>query len=98
MKPQALLNVALSLSLLGLTTLPAAANQPLPDSIQPTSQGAVIPQSTALIVVSPADVTLDAEKEQSYPIMLLTTQPIYDNYGNVIAPEKSPVKGSLKLL
>lgn len=96
MKLQALLNVALSLSLFGLTTLPAVANQPVANSIQPTSQGAVIPQSAALIVVLPADVTLDAGKEQSYPMMLFTAQPIYDHYGNVIAPEKSPVNGSLK--
>lgn len=96
MKCQALLNVALSLSLLGLTTLPAAAKEPVVESMQSASRGVVIPQSAAVIVAFPSDVTLDAEKEQDYPIMLFLSQPIYDNYGNAIAPEKSPVNARLK--
>ncbi|BAZ40325.1 hypothetical protein NIES4101_62860 [Calothrix sp. NIES-4101] len=96
MKPHALLNIAVSLSLLGLTAIPAVAEELTIPKTQTVSQGTVIPQSAALIVVVPADVTLDAEKGQSYPIVLLTTQPIYDSNGNIIAPEKSRVNGSLK--
>lgn len=96
MKRQDLLNVALSLSLLGLTTLPVTAKEPVIETIQSASPGTVIPQSAAVIVAFPSDVTLDAGKEQDYPVMLLLTQPIYDTYGNAIAPEKSPINARLK--
>jgi hypothetical protein len=96
MKPHTLLNITVSLSLLCLTAIPAVAGELAIPKTQPVSQGIVIPQSAALIVVLPADVTLDAGKSQSYPIVLLTTQPIYDGNGNIIAPEKTRVNGNLK--
>ena len=51
MKHQALFNITLSLSLLGLTTLPVAANQPAINNIQSPKQQEVIPQSSAVILV-----------------------------------------------
>jgi hypothetical protein len=89
MKRQLLYVLALSASVMVPTALPAAAQ-----SLPVQSYGAsatVIPQSTALTVVFPANLTIDAKKEQDYPTTLLLAQPLLDSYGNQIAAQNSPV-------
>jgi hypothetical protein len=99
MKPQALFYAVLSLSLLGLSTLPAVADVPTMENrmaTNSTTQATVIPQTAAVIVVFPSDITLDAGKKQDYPITLFLNQPIFDGNGNAIVPEKSPISARLK--
>ena len=47
----------LGLSLLGLTTVPVSASQPVTNNIQTTRQQALIPPSRSAIIPSPSEVT-----------------------------------------
>jgi hypothetical protein len=90
MKRQLLYVLALSASVMVPTAMPAAAQF----APSPQSSGAatvIIPQSTALTVVFPANLTIDAKKDQDYPTTLLLAQPLLDSYGNQIAAQNSPV-------
>lgn len=97
MHKRSLLNLALTLSLLGATSLPGMA-QSVVVSNQPISRstGLVIPQTTGIIVSFPAAVTVDAGKKDEYPLTLPLAQSILDSNGNVIVPENTPVSIKLK--
>ncbi len=90
MKRQLIYALALTASVMVPTTLPAAA-QSVPPLQSYGASATVIPQSTALTVVFPANLTIDAKKEQDYPTTLLLAQPLLDSYGNQIAAQNSPV-------
>jgi hypothetical protein len=91
MKRQLIYALALTASVMVPTTLPAAA-QSVPQSYgSSASASTVIPQSTAITVVFPANMVIDAKKDQDYPTTLLLAQPLLDSYGNQIAAQNSPV-------
>ena len=90
MKRQLIYALALTASVMVPTALPAAA-QSVPQSYGSASAGTVIPQSTAITVVFPANMVIDAKKDQDYPTTLLLAQPLLDSYGNQIAAQNSPV-------
>jgi hypothetical protein len=91
MKSHLLLGLLCSLSVTIPTTLPAKA-QSYPQSQQTySSTSTVIPQSTAITVAFPAQMVIDAKKEQDYPTTLMLAQPLFDNNGNQLAPQNSPV-------
>ncbi len=90
MKRQLIYALALTASAMVPTALPAAA-QSVPPSYGSASAGTVIPQSTAITVVFPANMVIDAKKNQDYPTTLLLAQPLLDSYGNQIAAQNSPV-------
>lgn len=95
MKRPLIYALALTASVIVPTTLPAAA-QPVPsyqsyNTSANTSAGSVIPQSTAITVAFPANMVIDAKKEQDYPTTLLLAQPLFDSNGNQIAAQNSPV-------
>lgn len=91
MKRQLIYALALTASVMVPTTLPAAA-QSVPQLYGSSpSAGTVIPQSTAITVVFPANMVIDAKKDQDYPTTLLLAQPLLDSYGNQIAAQNSPV-------
>lgn len=92
MKRQLMYALALTAAVMVPTTLPAAAQSvPSTQAYDGASAGTVIPQSTAITVVFPANLTIDAKKEQDYPTTLLLAQPLFDSYGNQIAAQNSPV-------
>ncbi|WP_404788595.1 hypothetical protein [Altericista sp. CCNU0014] len=95
MKRQLLYVLALSASVMVPTALPAAA-QSVPSPQSYDAPATVIPQSTALTVVFPANLTIDAKKEQDYPTTLLLAQPLFDSYGNQIAAQNSPVSARIR--
>lgn len=91
MKSQLLLGLLCSLSIAIPTALPAKAQsypQPQPGY---SSNNTVIPQSTAITVAFPAQMVIDAKKEQDYPTTLMLAQPLFDSNGNQLAPQNSPV-------
>jgi hypothetical protein len=90
MKRQLIYALALTASVMVPTALPAAA-QSVPQSYGSAAAGIVIPQSTAITVVFPANMVIDAKKDQDYPTTLLLAQPLLDSYGNQIAAQNSPV-------
>jgi hypothetical protein len=96
MKGHLLFGLLCSLSIVTPITLPATA-QPAP-SIQAYSgtTNTVIPQSTAITVAFPANMVLDAKKEQDYPTTLMLAQPLLDSMGNQLAAQGSPVVARLR--
>jgi hypothetical protein len=71
-------------------TLPAIA-QTVPAMQSYSSSNTTIPQSTAITVAFPANLVIDAKKEQDYPTTLILAQPLLDSYGNQLAAQGSPV-------
>jgi hypothetical protein len=96
MKRQLIYALALTASVMVPTALPAAAQSVVPQSYgSSVSAGTVIPQSTAITVVFPANMVIDAKKDQDYPTTLLLAQPLLDSYGNQIAAQNSPVSARI---
>jgi hypothetical protein len=91
MKRQLIYALALTASVMVPTALPAAAQSVSQSYGGSASAGTVIPQSTAITVVFPANMVIDAKKDQDYPTTLLLAQPLLDSYGNQIAAQNSPV-------
>jgi hypothetical protein len=91
MKRQLIYALALTASVMVPTTLPAAAQSVSQSYGNSASAGTIIPQSTAITVVFPANMVIDAKKDQDYPTTLLLAQPLLDSYGNQIAAQNSPV-------
>jgi hypothetical protein len=79
-----------SLSMVIPATLPAIA-QTAPTIQSYSSASTTIPQSTAITVAFPANLTIDAKKEQDYPTTLILAQPLLDSYGNLLAAKGSPI-------
>lgn len=79
-----------SLSMVVPATLPAIA-QTTPVIQSYSSFNTTIPQSTAITVAFPANLVIDAKKEQDYPTTLILAQPLLDSYGNQLAAQGSPV-------
>jgi hypothetical protein len=110
MKTQIWLGFACSFSLLNSLTLPAMAQGVSPQSSttpqslqsvqinQPTAtpQALTIDQSTAIVISFPAPLAIDVGQNQDYPLTVPLAQAIYDNQGNVIVPENTPVSILLK--
>jgi hypothetical protein len=96
MKRQLIYALALTASVMVPTTLPAAAQSfGSPQAYSGASAGSVIPQSTAITVVFPSNMVIDAKKEQDYPTTLLLAQPLLDSYGNQVAAQNSPVSARI---
>jgi hypothetical protein len=79
-----------SLSMVIPATVPAIA-QTVPAMQSYSSSNTTIPQSTAITVAFPANLVIDAKKEQDYPTTLILAQPLLDSYGNQLAAQGSPV-------
>ncbi len=79
-----------SLSMVVPATLPTIA-QTVPVIQSYSSSNTTIPQSTAITVAFPANLVIDAKKEQDYPTTLILAQPLLDSYGNQLAAQGSPV-------
>lgn len=62
----------------------------------PVSRPAEIPQSAAIAIVFPNEITIDAGKQQDYPVTAILAEPIFDLNGKEAIPAKSPVTLSLK--
>ncbi len=85
--------------------VPPAAAEEVPDKPSagalpgPTAsekEVVTIPQSSAIIVSFPAEITLDPKRKHNIPITLPLLQPIVDTDGQVVAPAKSLVLARLK--
>jgi hypothetical protein len=72
-------------------TLPAIAQTAPVMQSYSSSASITIPQSTAIAVAFPANLVIDAKKEQDYPTTLILAQPLLDSYGNQLAAPGSPV-------
>jgi hypothetical protein len=83
-----------SLSMVIPATVPAIA-QTVPAMQSYSSSNTTIPQSTAITVAFPANLVIDAKKEQDYPTTLILAQPLLDSYGNQLAAQGSPVAARL---
>ena len=86
--------VVLALSIFASMTIPAIAQQvPVPmqgmASISP--QTAEIPQATAITVLFPSEILMDAKQKQDYTATALLAQPIMDISRNVVVPANAPV-------
>jgi hypothetical protein len=80
-----------SLSTVVPATLPAIAQTAPVMQSYSSSASITIPQSTAIAVAFPANLVIDAKKEQDYPTTLILAQPLLDSYGNQLAAQGSPV-------
>jgi hypothetical protein len=80
-----------SLSTVVPATLPAIAQTAPVMQSYSSSASITIPQSTAIAVAFPANLVIDAKKEQDYPTTLILAQPLLDSYGNQLAAPGSPV-------
>jgi hypothetical protein len=96
MKRQLIYALALTASVIVPTTLPAAAESVPSYQSYSASGGTVIPQSTAITVAFPANMVIDAKKDQDYPTTLLLAQPLFDSYGNQVAAQNSPVAARIR--
>ena len=95
MLKSSLCRVALTLSLIGATTLPAVAESlqtgvsnfqsPLPN------QAVTLPQTTALLVSFPNEVVADVGANESVPLTLPLAQPLFDPLGRAIVPANTPI-------
>ena len=97
MLKSSLCRLALTLSLIGATTLPAVAesletgiNSLQSPSSLPT-QTVTLPLTTALLVAFPSEVVADVGANESVPLTLPLAQPIFDTYGRALVPANSPV-------
>jgi hypothetical protein len=95
MKSHLLLGLLCSVSVALPTALPAKA-QSFSQPQQAYSATTVIPQSTAITVAFPAQMLIDAKKEQDYPTTLMLAQPLFDANGNQLAPQNSPVAARIR--
>jgi hypothetical protein len=95
MKRQLIYALALTASVIVPTTLPAAAQSVPSPQYYTASAGSVIPQSTAITVAFPANMVIDAKKDQDYPTTLFLAQPLFDSNGNQVAAQNSPVAARL---
>jgi hypothetical protein len=95
---QALLNVALTVSMMGVTALPKMAQAQTVVSVNQSSpsQGAVVPQTAGVIITFPAAVTVDVGQKQDYPLTLPLAQALTDSQGRTVVPENTPVSIKLK--
>jgi hypothetical protein len=93
MKRQLIYALALSASVIvPAAVLPATAQSVTSYQSSYSASGAtVIPQSTAITVAFPANMVIDAKKDQDYPTTLLLAQPLFDSNGNQVAAQNSPV-------
>jgi hypothetical protein len=94
MKPQAILNLALTLAISGAIALPVKAN-PVTRTT-PVQQGALIPQTAGLIIKLPANITVDVGQKQDYPLTVPLAQPLMDAQGNEVVPINTPVTIKIK--
>ncbi|HEY9828355.1 MAG TPA: hypothetical protein V6D19_23185, partial [Stenomitos sp.] len=76
MKSQVLFGLVCSLSVLTPVTLPAMAESLPVQQAYASTTGTVIPQSTAITVAFPANLVIDAKKDQDYPTTLMLAQPL----------------------
>ncbi|MGK7913620.1 MAG: hypothetical protein AB4050_19370 [Synechococcus sp.] len=95
-----LCRLALTLSLIGASTLPAAA-EALQTGISNTQyplppHAVTFPQTTALLVSFPSEIVADVGAEESVPLTLPLAQPLFDAYGRAIVPANTPI--SLRIL
>lgn len=68
-----------------------------PDVPAPVSRTVgVIPQSAAIAIVFPNEISVDAGKQQNYPVTALLAEPIFDFNGTEAIPAKSPITLSLR--
>jgi hypothetical protein len=79
------------LSMVVPATLPATAQTASVMQSYSSSASTTIPQSTAITVAFPANLVIDAKKEQDYPTTLILAQPLLDSYGHQLAAQGSPV-------
>lgn len=96
MKKQLLLSLALALPMAAPAMHPALANHPTPVGQQTSVARAVVPQSTGLAIMFPAEVTVDVGQKQEYPLTVPLAQAILDTQGNVVAPEGTAVSIKIK--
>ncbi|MBE9177054.1 hypothetical protein IQ268_00500 [Oculatella sp. LEGE 06141] len=99
------LSFAVSISVVGSVMASASAQQlpGQPEALLPqqqlnevVQQPRTIPQSTAVIVSFPASVVVDVGQDQDYPLTLPLAQAIFDDQGNLVVPENTPVSVLLK--
>jgi hypothetical protein len=96
MKRQLIYALALSASVIVPTAILPATAQSVPSYQSYSASGAtVIPQSTAITVAFPANMVIDAKKDQDYPTTLLLAQPLLDSNGNQVAAQNSPVSARI---
>ena len=61
-----------------------------------SSETALIPEKSAIIVSFPSEISLDPNRKDNFPISLPLVHPILDSDGNVVIPEKSLVSAQIK--
>jgi hypothetical protein len=96
MNTRTLLNVALTLSIVGAGSLPAVADQVVVVNTQTSSRSAVIPQTAGVVISLPMPITVDVGQHQDYPLTVPLSQPLMDSQGNTLVPVNAPVTIKLK--
>lgn len=90
MNKRRLLNIIIALSVFGFSPIPVLAQVQLPETSVP-NQNTTIPQSSAITITFPVEVSLNAEQKSRLPTSALLAQPLLDSSGNVVAAANSPV-------
>ena len=70
-----------------------------PPTVTPTLNDSVtIPQSSAIVVSFPAELTLDPKRKYNFPITLSLARPIVDAQGNIVLPARSLISARMKAM
>jgi hypothetical protein len=57
-----------------------------------------IPQSSAIVVSFPAELTLDPKRKYNFPITLSLARPVVDEQGNIVLPARSLISARMKAM
>ncbi|XGV97296.1 MAG: hypothetical protein ACAF41_31805 [Leptolyngbya sp. BL-A-14] len=96
MNTRTLLNVALTLSIVGSGSLPAVADQVVVVNTQTSSRSTLIPQTAGVVISLPMPITVDVGQHQDYPLTVPLSQALMDSQGNTVVPVNAPVTIKLK--
>jgi hypothetical protein len=85
----------------GQSTPPDPIGRPRPQQMTPPpafADAVTIPQSSAIVVSFPAELTLDPKRKYNFPITLTLARPVIDEQGNVVLPARSLISARMKAM
>jgi hypothetical protein len=77
---------------------PPALIAPPPAGTAAFTDTITIPQSSAIVVSFPAELTLDPKRKYNFPITLSLARPVLDEQGNVVLPARSLISARMKAM
>jgi hypothetical protein len=77
---------------------PNPVTTPSPPGIPNLNDNVTIPQSSAIVVSFPAELTLDPKRKYNFPITLSLARPIVDAQGNIVLPARSLISARMKAM